>query len=205
MSDFTQPRDADTEGGSACSVVDRLGKLARMTAPLRSALTCMITMLLLAILSSGPSALAQAVAQSPSDATASIRPDHQAEDLERLLDIARDRGQTIVVRLEPASAATATAGTGQLEASVFAWWRAASGSFLGGLDRGIQGVFALPQLPDKLVQAWRHNAVPTPEALARIAAVIGGALLLGLLVRRLAGAVLLRRAPQQLIRYMSIV
>jgi len=176
-----------------------------MMAPFRDVLACAISALLLTALASGPPAAAQAVVQSPSDATASIRPDHQVEDLSRLLDLARERGQTIAVRLEPAPAAATTAGGRQLEASVFAWWQAASASFLGGLDRGIQGVFALPQLPDKLVQAWRHNAVSTPEALARIAAVIGGALLLGLLVRRLAGAVLLRRAPQQLIRYMSIV
>jgi len=68
---------------------------------------------------------------------------------------------------------------------------------LGGLDRGIQGVFALPQLPDKLAQAWRgrRNAASTLETLVRIAAVIGGAVLLGLLVRHLVGAVLLRPVP----------
>src|SRR5215471_17107473 len=98
----------------SCRVAGRLAKLARMIAPFRHALACSFAALLLAVSSSGPSVLAQAVAQSPSDATASIRPDHQVEDLGRLLDLARERGQSIVFRLEPAAATTA--GGGQPEA-----------------------------------------------------------------------------------------
>jgi hypothetical protein len=40
--------------------------------------------------------------QNPTDAAAPIRADHQVEDLRRLLDLARGRGQDIVLRLEPA-------------------------------------------------------------------------------------------------------
>ena len=164
---------------------------------LRFALACAAAAVLLAALPSGRAALAQGAAQSPIDATASIRADHQVDDLRRVLDLARERGQNIVVRLEPAPAGAASTSSAKLETSVFAWWRAASSSFLSGLDRGIQGVLTLPQLADGLARSWQalRNAASTPDALARIAAVIGGAMLLGLLARRLIGAVLLRSAP----------
>jgi moderate conductance mechanosensitive channel len=114
-----------------------------------------------------------------------------------LLDLARERGQNIVIRLEPASGGTESAAGARLETSLFAWWRAASGSFLAGLDHGIQGVLTLPQLADGLARAWHElrNAASTTDALARIAAVIGGAMLLGLLARRLTGSALRRAAP----------
>jgi hypothetical protein len=102
-----------------------------------------------------------------------------------------------VVRLEPAAGGAGSAGGARLETSLFAWWHAASSSFLTGLDRGIQGVLTLPQLADGLTRAWRgrRNTASTMDALARIAAVIGGAMLLGLLAQRLTGVALRRAAP----------
>src|SRR5690349_366340 len=38
-----------------------------------------------------------------------VRPDHQAEDVNRLLDAARARGQSVVIRLEPSDADAAPA------------------------------------------------------------------------------------------------
>jgi moderate conductance mechanosensitive channel len=168
-----------------------------MIARLRHAMACAIAALMLAALPSGRAPLAQSAAPNPGDATAAIRANHQVEDLSRLLDLAREHGQNVVVRLEPASVGAATAGGAQLETSLFAWWRAASSSFLTGLGHGIEGVLTLPQLPDSLARAWRalRNAPSTVEALARIAAVIGGAVLLGLFTRRLVAAALRRAAP----------
>ncbi len=119
------------------------------------ALACAAAVLLLAAGPSDRAALAQAAAQNPTGAGAPIRADHQVEDLRRLLDLARERGQDIVVRLEPASAGAESAAGPRLETSLFAWWHAAAGSFLTGLDRGIQGVLTLPQLADNLARAWR--------------------------------------------------
>lgn len=161
---------------------------------LRYALACAVAALLLAVPPSDRTALAQGAVQRPGDAAVSIRADHQVEDLRRLLDLARERGQDIVIRLEPATAGAGSGGGAELGTSFFAWWHAARGGFRTGLDRGIQGVFALPQLADGLARAWHGLSNPS-GALARIAAVIGGALLLGLLARRLIGAVLRRRAP----------
>jgi moderate conductance mechanosensitive channel len=166
-----------------------------MIALLRCAFVCVIAALLALSLSKRV-ALAQGAVQSPSN-TAPIRADHQTDDLRQLLDLARERGQDIVVRLEPAPAGVVTAGGTQVETSLFAWWRAATDSFVTGLDHGIRGVLTLPRLPDQLARAWGglRNAASTPDALARIAAVVGGALLLGLMARCFIGMVLRRASP----------
>ena len=75
-----------------CRAAGRFARLPRMIQRLRFALACAVAALLLAALPSGRAALAQGAAQSPSDATASIRADHQVDDLRRLLDLARERG-----------------------------------------------------------------------------------------------------------------
>jgi hypothetical protein len=77
-------------------------------------LPCTVVALLLAALPNGRVALAQGAAQSPSDAVALIRAEHQVEDLRRLLDLAHERGQNIVVRLEPAPAGAVSGGRARL-------------------------------------------------------------------------------------------
>ncbi|HUA56461.1 MAG TPA: mechanosensitive ion channel domain-containing protein [Candidatus Sulfotelmatobacter sp.] len=128
----------------------------------------------------GPGALAQA--------PATIRGDHQAEDLGRLLDSAH--GQNIVVQIAPAAGPPASRGE-RLEASVATWWQDAADDFQAGLDRGIQGTRALPRLVDDFERSWdaRRNAGSTGEAVERIAAILIGGIAVGLFVRWLLRAV----------------
>src|SRR5581483_6505793 len=130
-------------------------------------------------------------------AAVAIRPDHQAEDLSRLLDQARQRGQAIVVRIEPAAGTPADHGStltrdGRSGAAALDWWRSAADAVWAGLSMGVQGIPALPGLADAFARSWRglRNAASSGEALARLAAVIVGALAVGLLARALADAVL---------------
>src|ERR1700722_19334801 len=85
------------------------------------------------------------------DATAStaIRADHQAEDLGRLLDLARERGEEIVVRIEPPAtpggaprateAAVSPSRAHTLESSAVDALNAVGDTLLTGLDQGIAG------------------------------------------------------------------
>src|SRR5271170_8218229 len=82
-------------------------------------------------------------------APAAIRADHQAEDLGRLLDLARQRGEEIVVRIEPpataggAPRATATvvvpSRARTLESSALDALSGLGETLVTGLDQGITG------------------------------------------------------------------
>jgi len=122
-------------------------------------------------------------------APATVRADHPAEDLGRLLDGAR--GQDIVVRIEPAARAPETRGE-RLETSVVTWWQGAADDFTAGLDKGVRGVLALPGLVDDTTRAWqaRRNADSAADALARVAGVLVGGAFVALLMRRLLGGLL---------------
>jgi small-conductance mechanosensitive channel len=137
-----------------------------------------------------PAARAQSAGGAPA-----VRADHQAEDLGRLLDLARERGQEVVIRLEPSAGAAAKAPrAARLEASLLGGWDAAVDVFIAGVDKGIEGMRVLPALPDQFAHAWsaRRNGASDLDALARIVAVLGGGLLVGWLARRLIAALLPR-------------
>ena len=125
-----------------------------------------------------------------------IRPDHQAEDLGRLLDVARERGEEIVVHIEPSGAATVNgpkpSRARTLEASALGVWDRLIDSLMAGLERGVTGIMRLPGLGGALDQKWqqdRVNATSGTDALMRIIAIVVGGLAAGLLVRRLTRAI----------------
>jgi small-conductance mechanosensitive channel len=138
-------------------------------------------------------------------APTAIRADHQAEDLGHLLDLARDRGQEIVIRVEP----TATPGGAShpaaseppsrarsLESSALDVLSALGDTLITGLDQGVAGLGRLPWLAGALVDRWqsdRLNAASSADALARIAAVVVAGLIAGLVVR--AGVLVAIRRP----------
>src|SRR5580692_3310058 len=113
-------------------------------------------------------------------APTAIRADHQAEDLGRLLDLAREPGQEIVVRIEPPAtpggAPLATAATvrssraGTLESSALDVVSGFGDSLMAGLDQGIAGLARLPWLAGALAEKWQNdrlNAASSAGALAR--------------------------------------
>src|SRR5579862_5332214 len=110
--------------------------------------------LVLALLLPG---IAPGVLAQGAGAPATIRADHKAEDLGRLLDTAH--GQDIVVQIAPPAGAPESRGE-RLEASVANWWQGGADAFQAGLERGIQGTRVLPRLVDDFAQAWyaRRNA-----------------------------------------------
>jgi small-conductance mechanosensitive channel len=142
--------------------------------------------------------------------TAVVRPDHQAEDVNRLLDTARERGQSVVIRLEPAGGAVKPAGKSApasaqagadrraaLEASLLDDWHAAVVTFGLGLEKGVEGVGALSTAADGFARRWHaaRNATSSLDALVRLAAVLLGAVAVGWLVRRGIAMVLPRAVP----------
>jgi small-conductance mechanosensitive channel len=125
-----------------------------------------------------------------------IRADHQAEDLGRLLDLARERGEEIVVRIEPPAtpggaphateAAAPPSRAHTLESSALDALNALGDTLLTGLDQGVAGLGRLPWLAGALAERWqtdRSNAGSSADALARIAAVLVAGLIAGLAVR----------------------
>jgi small-conductance mechanosensitive channel len=138
---------------------------------------------------------------------AAIRPDHQAQDLGKLLDLARERGQEVVVRIQPAAAGAAAASAAapsqptpsepRAGASLLGSVRDLADGFSAGLDAGAQGILALPRFTHTFAQSWQgmRNAASSLDALVRLAAVAGGALLAAVLVRVLAGALPRRAHP----------
>ena len=139
-------------------------------------------------------------------APTAIRADHQAEDLGHLLDLARDRGQEIVVRVEPpatpggaqhAAASAPPSRARSLESSALDVLSALGDTLMTGLDQGVAGLGRLPWLVGALAEKWqndRSNAASSADALARIAAVLVAGVIAGLVVR---GCVLaaIRRRP----------
>jgi small-conductance mechanosensitive channel len=124
-----------------------------------------------------------------------IRADHQAEDLGRLLDVARERGQEIVVRIEP-SGSVKVAGkppsrARTLEESALGAWDHIVDTLVAGLDHGIAGVARLPGVLDALAVKWRENPTASDEA-TRIATALVGGLLAGLAAWWLARALVRR-------------
>ena len=117
------------------------------------------------------------------DPTAVVRPDHQAEDVNRLLDAARARGQSVVIRLEPAAGDPKPVGKpapapphagaarrAEFESSLLGGWHDAIETFGLGLQRGVEGIDALPAVADEVAQRWRaaRNATSSLDALARL-------------------------------------
>jgi small-conductance mechanosensitive channel len=160
--------------------------------------------LMLAMVLVGSAALADDAA-----APTAIRADHQAEDIGRLLDLARDRGQEIVVRVEPpvtpGGASHATAATGppsrarSLESSALDVLSALGNTLMTGLGEGVAGLTRLPWIADELAEKWqrdRSNAASSADALARIAAVVVAGLIAGFAVRACVLAVIRRRGPE---------
>jgi small-conductance mechanosensitive channel len=137
----------------------------------------------------GPLSASSAHAQAAGTAPA-VRPDHQAEDLGRLIDLARERGEEIVIRVEPAAHGAGPPTAATFEASLFRGWKAVGGMFMAGLAKGIEGIGLLPQFASDFTRAWRdmHNASSSLEAVTRIAVVFGGGLLFGWLARRVVRA-----------------
>jgi small-conductance mechanosensitive channel len=154
------------------------------------------------------SALAASAARAADPAAApTIRADHQAEDLGHLLDVARERGEAVVVRIEPpaspgeapqATAATVRAARARsLESSALDVVGGLGDALLAGLDQGIAGLPRLPWLAGALAEKWRTdrvNATSSADGLARIAAVLVAGLIAGLLVRAVALVLIRRRA-----------
>jgi len=168
--------------------------------PLRSSLVALTLVLL--------TGLSAARAADPASGPV-IRADHQAEDLGRLLDLARERGQEIVVRIEP-SGGVQVAGkppsrAQTLEDSALGLWDYLVDTLVAGLDRGVAGLPRLPGEFDALVARWRQDrpgGLSDQSALARILAVLAGGVAAGLLVRRLVRA-LVRRAGAPAARFID--